>query len=167
MSDTLTRDEKIQKVREIIKDIDFGMLTTIAADGSLHSRPMSTNKHVEFDGDLWFFTKASSLKVDEAQTHHQVNVSFTQPKDSRYVSVSGTAELVRDKGKIAELWEPELKAWFTEGLDDPDLALLKVNAKVAEFWEGPSGLMAHAVGLVKAVATGTPYDGGENGSVEF
>ncbi|MEO7717832.1 MAG: pyridoxamine 5'-phosphate oxidase family protein [Capsulimonas sp.] len=167
MSDTLTQEEKITKIREFIKDIDFGMLTTIAADGSLHSRPMSANKNVEFDGDLWFFTNASTLKVDEALSHHQVNVSFTQPKDQRYVSVAGTAELVRDKEKIKELWEPELKAWFPNGVDEPDIALLKVNAKSAEFWEGPSSFVAYAVGMVKALATGEQYQGGQNGRVDF
>jgi len=31
--------------------------------------------------------------------------------------------LVRDRGKIEELWKPEFKMWFPEGKDDPEVAL--------------------------------------------
>ena len=40
------------------------MLTTVDEQGYLRSRPMSNNREVEFDGDLWFFTYGSSHKVD-------------------------------------------------------------------------------------------------------
>ena len=90
MTDSQNRDQQIKKLRELIKDIDIGMLTTVDEDGSLHSRPMSTNSEVEFDGDLWFFTYASSHKVTEVEQHHQVNVSFSDPHKQNYVSVSIT-----------------------------------------------------------------------------
>ena len=35
------RENDLQKLREMIKDIDFCMLTTVDEDGDLHSRPMS------------------------------------------------------------------------------------------------------------------------------
>lgn len=121
--------DDVNKLGELIKDIDFGMLTTMDDDGSLRSRPMSVNGKVEFDGDVWFFTYGNSHKVIEAKKHPKVNVSFTDIKKQNYVSLSGTAELVRDKSKIEELWLPELKAWFPEGVDTPDIALLKINGK--------------------------------------
>lgn len=58
-----------------MKGIKFAMLTTVEEDGSLHSRPMTTQE-VEFDGDLWLFTRADAPKVWEAGHHRQVNVSF-------------------------------------------------------------------------------------------
>jgi Uncharacterized stress protein (general stress protein 26) len=92
-----------------MKGIDIVTLTTMAEDGFLRSRPMSTNGNVEFDGDIWFFTYGNTHKVIEARKH-SVNVSFADIKNQTYVSISGTAELVRDKDKIKELWRPELKA---------------------------------------------------------
>ncbi len=164
MSDEQERKEIIEKLRKMIKDIDFGMLTTIDDDGSLRSRPMSANRKVEFDGDVWFFTYGKSHKVLEAQKHPQVNVSFSDIKDSRYVSLSGTAELVRDKAKIKELWIPELKAWFPDGVDTEDIALLKINAHKAEYWDTPTSFVAHVIALAK-VATGQPVSVGENKKV--
>lgn len=156
MNDKIKTDtEHREKLAKMIKDIDFGMLTTQDEDGTLRSRPMSVNRKVDFDGDLWFFTYGNSHKVIEAKKHPQVNVSFADIKNNSYVSVSGTAELVRDSAKIESMWEPELKAWFPDGLNTPDLALLKVNAVKAEFWDGPSSMVAHVMALMKAV-TGKP-----------
>ena len=64
MAGTDERGGRIKKLAEMIRDIDFAMLTTVAEDGSLHSRPMSTQR-AGFDGDLWFFTRASAPKVGE------------------------------------------------------------------------------------------------------
>jgi len=161
MSNQTDQSERIKKLSEMIKDIEIAMLTTAEPDGTLRSRPMATQKF-EFDGDLWFFTRASSPKVDEIEQEHRVNVSYAAPDKQRYVSVSGRARLVRDKSKIKELWSPVLKAWFPKGLDDPDLALLKVSVEQAEYWDSPSSTVAHLVGFVKAVATGTTYQPGEN-----
>lgn len=161
------QSEEVKKLREMIKEMDIGMLTTTDEDGTLRSRPMSTNGEIEFDGDLWFFTYGNSHKVLEVKHDPQVNVSFSSPENQRYVSMSGTAQLVRDKKKIEELWKPELKAWFPKGTDEPDIALLKVNVHKAEYWDSPSSMVAHAIGLVKALATGTTYDAGENKKIDL
>ena len=167
MSDSPDQNEKIKKLRELIKDIDIGMLTTIDEDGTLHSRPMSTNSQVELDGDLWFFTYASSHKVTEVEHDRHVNVSFSDPHKQQYVSISGRATLVRDRHKIQELWKPELKAWFPQGVDEPDIALLKVEVEKAEYWDAPSSFVAHTISLVKAITTGEKANPGENEKVNL
>lgn len=149
-------DEKVQKLGSLIKDVKIAMLTTVDADGSLRSRPMATQK-TEFDGTLWFFTRESSPKVDEVQQSHEVNASYAAPDSNTYVSVSGSATVVRDMDKAKELWNPILKAWFPKGLEDPDLALLKVDVDKAEFWDSPSSTMVQVAGFVKAIATGKAY----------
>lgn len=166
MSEQTTRAEQIRKLAELIKDTEFAMLTTVDADGSLRSRPMALQPR-EFDGELWFFTKASTPKVDEVEREEEVNVSFARPDKQHYVSVSGKARVVRDRAKIKELWSPELKAWFPEGSDDPDLALLRVRAERAEYWDGRSSVVSHLIGLAKAVATGTSYEPGENEKIKL
>jgi general stress protein 26 len=150
--------EQLAKLRELIEDIDFCMLTTVDADGALRSRPMSTQQ-AEEDGDLWFFTSAQTGKVDEVAADSRVNVSYAAKQKARYVSVSGTAEVFRDRAKMKELWNPILKAWFPKGLDDPDLALLKVTVEQAEYWEDSSSSMVRFFKLVRAAATGTSYEG--------
>ncbi len=160
-----TRTESIEKLKELIEDIDFCMLTTIEGD-RLKSRPMSTQQF-EFDGDLWFFSSENTHKVDDIKNDPRVNVAYSQPGEDRYVSVSGRAEVVRDRAKIEELWSPVLKAWFPEGLDDPSLCLLKVAVDEAEYWDTPSGKIVQLVGFVKALATGQEMEVGDHARISF
>jgi general stress protein 26 len=118
---------------------------------------MATQK-TEFDGDLWFFTSVDSAKADEIRKERQVNVSYAEPSDQRYVSLSGMARVVRDRAKAEELWNPMVKVWFPKGIDDPELALLHVTVDKGEYWDAPAGKMVQLFGLVKAVATGKRYE---------
>ena len=159
------REESIEKLKSLIEDIDFGMLTTMDG-GKLRSRPMSTQQF-EFDGDLWFFTSDKTHKVDEIEADNRVNVAYSKPDDNVYVSVSGTAAIVKDRAKIEELWSPVLKAWFPEGLDDPTLCLLKVSVEESEYWDSPNSKIVQIAGFVKALVTGQAANGGENEKISL
>ncbi|MBW4539196.1 MAG: pyridoxamine 5'-phosphate oxidase family protein [Myxacorys chilensis ATA2-1-KO14] len=159
--------EQLKKLRDLVKDIEYCMLTTVNPDGSLHSRPMATNREIEENGDLWFFTYASSYKVDEVNQNHHVNVSFAAPDKQTYVAMSGQAELIQDKQKIEELWVPDLKAWFPNGVNEPDIALLKVSVEKAEYWDSPAGVVAKTIGFIKAATTGEPASSGDNQKINL
>jgi general stress protein 26 len=161
-----TRGDAVKKLGELIKDIEFAMLTTVEEDGSLRARPMQTQGS-EFDGTLWFFTHAREPKVEEVEREPHVGVSYSKPEDNCYVSVSGTARIVRDRAKIEELWNPALKAWFPKGSDDPDIALIRVTVEHAEYWDAPSSTFVQLAGFLKAVATGREYRPGENEKLDL
>src|SRR5262245_56517082 len=160
-----SHDESVRKLARLIKGIKVAMLTTVD-DGTLRSRPMVAQE-AEFDGVLWFFTRASAPKVGEVQREQQVNVSYASPGEQRYVSVSGKATLVRDPQKARELWTLACKAWFPEGLDDPELALLRVDPERAEYWDVNSGAMAQITGLLRAVFIGQPVNPEEHEKLDL
>jgi len=167
MTAKLTPTADLQKLRDLVKEIDFCMMTTIDERGDLHSRPMSSNGQIDPDGIIWFFTGAFSHKVSEIANESRVNLSFADPSNQSYVSVSGKARLVRDRQKIDELWKPQFQMWFPEGKDDPNIALLRVKVEKAEYWDSPSSTVAYAFNLVSAIVTGEEPDLGENKKVEF
>lgn len=158
----MSRESDFEKLREMMKDIDLCMLTTVDESDDLHSRPMSVNGDVDDEGNLWFFTSSNSHKASEIERTPNVNVSFIDSDKQHYVSVSGMAELVHDRQKIKELWKPVLKAWFPDGPEQADVALLKVHLKKAEYWDGPSSTIAQAVSFVSAIITGKQVELGEN-----
>jgi general stress protein 26 len=84
-----------------------------------------------------------------------------------WVAVAGRAEVVDDRAKARELWNAAVEAWFPDGPDDPNVVLLRVDGESAEYWDTPGGRVATALSLVKAKVTGTPYDGGENETVQL
>lgn len=165
---TQGRAEALQKLRDLVNDINFAMLTTVASDGSLRSRPMATLQFDSETGVLWFFTALDSPKTDEIAGEHQVGLSYASVAKQDYVSISGRARIVRDRAKIAELWTPMAKIWFPTGVDDPRLALLRVEIEAAEYWDSPSGMMVELYGLAKLALTGKPpKNTGENVKIDL
>jgi general stress protein 26 len=167
MSGPQTQTDDLEKLREMVKEIDFCLLTTLDDVGDLHSRPMSSNGEIDPHGDLWFFTYGSSHKVGEIEKKPKVNASFADTDKHRYVSITGSAELVRDRAKIEELWQPQFKLWFPKGTDEPDIALLRVSVEKAEYWDSPASSIARAFHFVSALVKGTEMSGGENKKVEL
>ncbi len=162
-----SHQDVVKKLGELIKATKVGMLTTVADEqGTLRSRPMATQQ-VEFDGDLWFLTSIDSAKANEIEKDHRVNISYADSSDNRYISVSGTARVFRDQKKIKSLWSAWYKAWFPKGIDDPSIAVLRVQVDSAEYWDGPSSSIVQLAGFVKALATGEQYKGGEHEKVSL
>jgi general stress protein 26 len=153
--------EAVKKIAELMKDTKICTMSSIS-DGEIVSRPMAVQS-VEFDGDVWFFTYDTTDKITEIKANPNVNIAF-ESKNS-WVSLSGRAELIHDRQKAAELWNPMLKAWFPKELDEPGLALLKIHALSAEYWDSSSSKMVSLFGSVKAAITGKAADGGENKTV--
>lgn len=157
----------VKRLASLVKDIQFTMLTTVSQeDGSLRSRPMTLQER-EFDGDFWFFAGKHMAAVDDLRADSSVNLAFADPAHSRYVSVSGMGEVLDDKEKARELWNPALKAWFPDGLEDPELVLIRVQVESADFWETPSSKAVQLAGFAKAILTGKRATGiGTHGHVD-
>jgi general stress protein 26 len=161
------RTPGVNKLAHLIKDIKIAMMTTSGHDGELHSRPMATQQ-TDFDGTLWFFTGRSTLVADELHKRPVVNLAYANNDNSTYISVSGNVEITRDRSKMQELWSDLYKAWFPQGLQDPDLCLLRVDVTSAEYWDAPAGKMVAFLGMLKAAATGEPSESiGEHGEVDL
>lgn len=157
----ITRKQR-EHLRELIKGIDIAMFTTIGDRGFPVSRPLSTQQ-AEFDGKLlWFFVRGNSPKVAEIARNPKVNVAYASKDANAYISVAGKADLVRTRAKIRELWNDALKVWFRKGLDDPELALIRVRVHSIEYWEGPSTGIGKLVGFVATAVTGRDTAMGEN-----
>lgn len=145
--------EELEKIKEMIKNVRTAMLVTIDDDGCLHSRPMGTMP-IESIHEIWFFTSDDSPKALIINTHHQVNLSYCDHDKNSHVSVSGKAEIVRDKQKMKELWNPMLKSWFPKGIDDPHICLLKVTPQAIQYWDYSSSILSLAGQYIKKMATG-------------
>jgi len=128
-----THQKGFAKLVALIDALDVGMLTTMDANGLLRSRPMATQK--ADDGKLYFFTAEQSPKRTEASAHPDVNVSYADPTNQTYVSVSGKATISHDTARVRELWSEAAKRWFPKGPEDPNLALLTVEISQAEYWD--------------------------------
>jgi len=154
-----------RRLRDLIRDVEYAMFTTRSVDDTLTSRPMTTLQ-TEFDGTLWFIAAADSLKAVDIEQHPKVNLGYAAPEDGRYVSVSGTARVLHDAAKARELWRPEFDAWFPNGPDDANVAVLQVEIASADYWETPAG-SAERVYASEQAPQGDPEASGQQTHLEF
>ena len=157
------------KLWDLIKDIRFAMFTTRHANGHLHSRPMTTqNSNVDEDSNLWFFMARKGDPVADLTADPTVNVVYADPGDDSYVSVSGTASVVEDAAKKQQLWSKLAEAWFPGGVNDADLALVRVKITHANYWDVTDSKVVQLYKMAKAAVTGKPpTDLGEHGEVRM
>jgi general stress protein 26 len=124
---------QIRRLATLLAHIPVAMLTNHDAEGALHSRPMWLLE-IDATGCLWFFT---SIKSNKLGFLDRVNLSFTNYSRAIYVSISGHCEIDTDVANRVRLWTPMAKAWFPEGPESPNLALLKFIPARAEYWNSP------------------------------
>tara|TARA_B100001750_G_scaffold10036_1_gene7465 strand:+ start:1004 stop:1498 length:495 start_codon:yes stop_codon:yes gene_type:complete len=126
----VSQEEK-QHFLDLIQQFDDAMLVSHAPDGELRARPMAVAETTP-EGDVFFVTSVDSPKVDELLDDARLLVTFQ--KDSKYVSLTGTAEFIEDRSRIQELWKPIWRAWFPDGPEDTDIILIRVRAEEGEYW---------------------------------
>ncbi len=151
--------ERIEKVRP-------AMMTTIDADGTPRARPMWTQGD-DFDGSLWFFVSEDAATTDELARNPNVCLAYGAPGDDLFISVSGRAQIVHDRAKAEELWNTYAEAWFPGGVDDPHLALLRVDVEQAQYWEDKKPKLLQYAEIAIGAITGSPPKSGEQKKLEF
>lgn len=159
--------QDIEKFIEMVKDSKVCMLITNEKNAeNLSGRPMSISK-IDDDGTIWFFTKASSYKVEEIEESKKVSIAIVNESSNNYLMITGKGNLVNDKIKMKELWSSILKAWFPLGLNDPDILLIKITPHEVNYWDSSSSTMVVLFNVLKAIVTGKEYDEGEHGKINL
>lgn len=151
----MTDQDDRAKLLELMDDMPIAMLTTVAADGSLHSVPMA-RQEVEPSAELWFITARDTRHVADIQARPHVGLSFSS-RDA-WVSVEGRAEILNDNAKLRELWTTFAEAWLPGGPEDPNAVLIRVDVTGGEYWDTPGGKVASVLSLLKTKLTGDTYD---------
>ena len=109
---------------------------------------MSVQK-TDDQGNLWFLSASDSKKNAEIAMDSSVQLLFQGSQYSDFLTLYGSASINRDKAIIKELWNPILKTWFTEGLDDPRITVIKVEPVEAYYWDTKHNM---AIGFIKRLA---------------
>lgn len=152
-----------KKAGAIIRDINNCFFIT---QHSGRSRPMSTCKFDD-DGSIWFFTDIRSEKVRDIENDTEVRLLYADPKKNTYLDIQGEAELVTERRRIEQLWTPIVKIWFPDGVDDPNLCLLRIVPFSALYWEAESSKMVQAIKIAASVITGENLVEGREGTLSI
>jgi general stress protein 26 len=155
------------RLMTLLKDVRIAMMSTRGSDGHFHSRPMATSD-VEYDGALYFLSNDHSGKVMDLQRDADTLLTFANESKQLYIALRGDTEVITDKETVKKHWTASARGWFPKGPDDPEVALLKVTIREAEYWDAPNGKAVVLLAYAKAMLTGDkPGNIGEHGRLEF
>ncbi len=156
----LQGQEAVKKIKEMVEQAENCFFCSVVVTGESNGdRPMNVRK-VDDEGNLWFLSAKDSRKNQELAIDPSVRLYFQGSKHADFMQLNGTATIFTDRGKIKELWSPIAKTWFTEGVDDPRIAVIKVSPAEGYYWDTKHGLAVAGVKmLVGAVIKKTMDDG--------
>jgi len=155
-----------EKIKELAEKADTCFFCTKITTGQpLKVRPMSV-RQVDEQGNFWFLSANDSHKNSDIQADNQVHLLFQGSPHSDFLSVFGIATISTDKAKIKELWTPILKAWFTEGENDPRITVIKVDTKEGYYWDNKHGNTVAFAKTVAGAVMGKPLDDSIEGKLK-
>jgi len=142
-------EEATKKIKELVNSAKTCFFCTSHEPGKpFATRPMSVQK-LDDDGNFWFLSANDSHKNQELELDPEVQLLFQGSSYSDFMNIYGVATVTQDKEKIKELWEPTLKTWFTEGIDDPRISVIKVEPTSGYYWDTKHNM---AIALIKRLA---------------
>ena len=140
--------------------------TEVATPGSSRARPMAVQQ-VDEQGHLWFLSASDSHKNEEVARDPVVHLYFQANAHAGFLSITGTVNTSRDRAKIEELWKPIMKTWFTGGIDDPRITVLRVTPTEGYYWDTKHGRAVAGLKMLIGAAIGKTLDDSIEGTLSF
>ncbi|NNE53643.1 MAG: pyridoxamine 5'-phosphate oxidase family protein [Sulfitobacter sp.] len=146
-----------------LKDTRAGMLS---ADGA-PAVPMSHHIDEENDGSvLWFITNKHT-DLAQATAKGVAGQYIVSSKDEQlYARIDGRLSQEKDLKQLDRIWNSFAAAWFEDGRQDDDIALMKFELSKAEVWI-TGGSLKFLYEVAKANTTGSVPDVGDHDTVIF
>ena len=160
--DKSTHETDTTKVWDMMQEIDICMFVT-RAGSEPRGRPMSTIPKRD-EGSIFVLTEATSAAAQDVQADGTVLLAYQAGAD--HLSVGGRAAVIDDKALVKRLWSPGAQAFWPDGPEASDVVAIKVDPGRADYWDGPTPIVASAKFLFSLVSQQAP-DMGARGVVNL
>ena len=165
--ENLHNEAAVEKLRELIDKTKTCFFDTDTPTSDSNGvRPMSVQQ-VDEEGNLWFLSANDSHKNQEIVLNHDVKLFFQGSAHSDFMYITGKAEIISDRNKIEELWEPIMKTWFTDGKDDSRISVIKFIPEQGYYWDTKHGKAIAFLKMLAGAATGKTMDDSIEGKLNI
>jgi general stress protein 26 len=142
------RVEIVAAARAVIAAARYATFVTLDASGQPQARVVDAFSPEE-DLTIWIGTKAASRKVAQVAANERVTLLYFDPAGQNYVTVIGTATLVRDAQEKATHWKEAWAGFYKDKNRGDDYVLIRVTPRRLE-------VVAVALGMTSDPATWRP-----------
>lgn len=121
-----SRSAVITAARQVIDAARYATLVTL--DGQGHPQARIVDPFVpDVDFTVWVATNARSRKVAEIARDRRITLTYFDRGGQHYVTVIGTAGLVRDPVEKAKRWKDEWATFYSNGPRGDDYVLIRIQ----------------------------------------
>jgi general stress protein 26 len=164
--ENLQAQAAVDKIKEIVDKAENCFLcTSLPMEGATAARPMNV-RQVDDDGNLWFLSPNDSHTNEQIALDPSVELYFQGSTHSDFLHLHGQATITTDRAKIEELWEPLIRTWFTGGIDDPRITVIKVEPTDGYYWDTKHGNAVAGIKMMIGAMVGKTLDDSIEGKVE-
>ena len=157
--------DAVKQIKTVVKQSDNCFFCTAVGVGESGGvRPMNVRR-LDDDGTLWFLSASDSHKNLELEQDAEVRLFFQGGPHSDFMELEGTATVSRDRDKIEELWQPVIRTWFTEGVDDPRITVIRVTPTSGYYWDTRHGMAVAGVKMMIGMVIGKTLDDSVEGTL--
>ena len=166
-TENLQRQDAIEKLRELVDQIDIGMLCTFVPQSDYpHAIPMS-RQEIDENGDIWFLFSTASDTYQNLQRNNKLSLLYSDVSNYNFLSIDGTGEISQDKARIEKYWSNIVAAWFEQGKEDPRIRVLKVTPGNAHYWDNKSNKLVTFLKVAASAVSGKQMDIGREGDLNL
>lgn len=156
--------DKVKELAETSKTCFFS--TQSQSSPSQGTRPMSVQE-VDEAGNIWFLMSNDSHTYQEIQADPAVKLYFQGSAHSDFLYLEGAAKASTDRNKIEKYWSPLLKTWFTEGENDPRIAVVSFTPSSGYYWDNKNGNAIAAIKIAAGAVLGKTIDDSIEGKINI
>jgi general stress protein 26 len=143
------REAVLKAAREVIAAARYATLTTIDELGGFPYSRVVDPFAPENDFAVWVGTNAESRKVEHIARNPRVTLLYFDPPRQHYVSLVGSATVVRDAKEKSRRFKPEWQAFYRNGSAGDDYVLIRIDPSQLE-------IVAESLGMKNDPATWRP-----------
>lgn len=166
-TENLQNQEAVKKLKEMVDDIDIGILCSfIAGSDYPHAVPMSRQK-VDEDGNIWFLFSSDSETHQNILKNNKVSLLYAHVGNYNFLSINGVAEISQDQARIDKYWNKMMEGWFEKGREDPRIRILKVTPGEAHYWDNKSNKLMTFLKVAVSAVTSQKMDIGREGELRL
>lgn len=159
--------DAVQQIRDLVNESKTCFFcTAVTVNHSEGARPMSALQ-VDDAGNLWFLSASDSHKNREVALDPAVTLYFQASAHAGFLRLSGRAAISTDRAKIKELWQPIFATWFTEGIEDPRITVIRFTPAEGYYWHTKHGTFIAGMKMLIGAAIGKTLDDSMEGRLDF
>ncbi len=132
---------------DVLDNQSVGMLGAARSEQALQPMTHSADRDT---AELWFITSKQTDLVGAVGLGAPALYCVTAPGGDFFTCLTGTLEQSEDEAKLDEIWSTAAAAWFGEGREDHDIALLRLTVQEAAIWTATDSSFVFGLEIARA-----------------